>query len=421
MIPKDWEESEFRNMLEIAKGMSYEGASLNDKGVGNILINLNCFQKMGSFDSSGIKYYTGKVDPKSLVREGDILIANTDVTRVGEVIGYPIIVPRFSNNEILVHSMDTAKISIKGNLLKLFLYYLLSTRLFHNCMTAFSAGTTVLHLDLKSVRKMKLFFPKLKEQQKIVSILSEVDELIQKVAQFKQQIQTLKRGLLQTLLIKGVGHTQFKAVYLGAKFIRFQIPDAWSVETLSSVAKVIDVRHNTPKYTEEGYRLILPNNVKIDGLDLTGTKFTNERDFLYMTGGGRKPEPGDIIYSRNATFGIASRVNTNENFSLGQDLVLIKPRKINSYLLYFILNSRTILLQLMRLSTGSTFQRINLDLIRNFLIIFPPNLAEQNEIAKIIQNADNLISNYRQSLERLNNIKRGLMQKMLTGKIRVKI
>lgn len=254
------------------------------------------------------------------------------------------------------------------------------------------------------------------DQQKIASILSKVDELIQKTDQVIERTQRLKKGMMQRLLTKGIGHTKFKTVLLGSKSLKIEIPESWTLASLSEVACIMDVRHQTPTYTDEGFPLILPNNVKLVGLDLENTKFTNEEDFLYMTGGGRHPVFGDIVYSRNASFGVACRIETDQKFSLGQDLVLIKPEKINSYVLCLILNSRFVNIQLVKLSTGSTFQRINLDLIRNFMIAYPVDATEQNKITENVQKIDNLIGSHKIYHDILIALKRGLCKIFLQAK-----
>ena len=62
--------------------------------------------------------------------------------------------------------------------------------------------------------------PSIKEQQKIASILSNVDELIQKTEQIIEQTQRLKKGLMQRLLTKGIGHTKFKENRTMVKFLK---------------------------------------------------------------------------------------------------------------------------------------------------------------------------------------------------------
>jgi type I restriction enzyme S subunit len=85
------------------------------------------------------------------------------------------------------------------------------------------------------------------------------------------------------------------------------------------------------------------------------------------------------------------------------------------------MNSKSVVLQLTRLTTGSTFGRINLDLIRNFLIPYPNESNEENKIADILQGQENIMRRYKNYVSSLNNLKQGLMQKLLTGKIRVKV
>lgn len=106
-VPEDYKDSKIGDILEFSRGLSYEGSKINNKKNGNLLINLNCFNKKGGFNIEGVKYYTGKIEPNIIVNEGDILIANTDVTREGEVIGYPIEIPHLASSKIIVHSLDT--------------------------------------------------------------------------------------------------------------------------------------------------------------------------------------------------------------------------------------------------------------------------------------------------------------------------
>ena len=68
------------------------------------------------------------------------------------------------------------------------------------------------------------------EQHKIASILSNVDELIQKTDQVIEQTQKLKKGLMQRLLTKGIGHDNFKDTSI------WEIAEGWKVQTLSSIS-----------------------------------------------------------------------------------------------------------------------------------------------------------------------------------------
>ena len=86
---------------------------------------------------------------------------------------------------------------------------------------------------------MPIPLPPLKEQQKIASILSNIDELIQKTEQIIEQTQRLKKGLMQRLLTKGIGHTNFVKASFPIKSHKNQIPIDWKIAKLSELSKVV--------------------------------------------------------------------------------------------------------------------------------------------------------------------------------------
>jgi type I restriction enzyme, S subunit len=304
-------------------------------------------------------------------------------------------------------------LNTKKNILLKWVFY----SLVHKNITQYINGSTRTKLNQSDLQQISILIPPLLEQQKIATILSNVDNLIDSTGKVITHLKKVKTGLIQKLLTRGIGHTKFKKVpWLFGKEI--EIPQEWEFKLLSEISEVIDSRHYTPTYVENGLSLILPNNVTELGLNLDNTKYTTIEDYEKLIAGNRKPHEDDIIYTRNASFGVANQVKKNQIFSLGQDLVLIKSKQIVPFLLYLILNSKIIIHQLDRLVSGSTFKRINLELIRSFIILLPP-LPEQQKIASILSNIDSKITSQEQYKEKLEKLKKSLMQKLLTGEVRV--
>ena len=105
--------------------------------------------------------------------------------------------------------------------------------------------------------------PLLSEQQKIASILSKVDELIQKTEQIIEQTQRLKKGLMQRLLTKGIGHTKFKKISLIPEYRHLSIPEEWKVVTFEEVSNRITYGFTNPMpHTEDGPWLITAKDIK---------------------------------------------------------------------------------------------------------------------------------------------------------------
>lgn len=114
-----------------------------------------------------------------------------------------------------------------------FLYYVISSHRFmskaENNMTG-SAGQK--RVPTEFIKDYVLAVPTIKEQEKIASILSTVDEQIDNVDALIEKNKELKKGLMQTLLTKGIGHTKFKKTEIG------EIPEEWEVSNLTNIVDI---------------------------------------------------------------------------------------------------------------------------------------------------------------------------------------
>jgi len=197
--PNDKDFFSLGDIISIEKGLTYSSTDYTDSSSGVPMINLNCFEKFGGFNLDGIKYYGGEYKQKHLVNPGDVIIAVTDITRNGDVVGYPVISPQLAEKVVL--SMDCCKLipnsdSISSN----FLYYLLKTNWAHNYLYAHSNGTTVLHLDMQSLPKLKIPKIPIGQQQKIAGRLSEFDKAILQTNDLLNNIKSMRQTILNNSL-----------------------------------------------------------------------------------------------------------------------------------------------------------------------------------------------------------------------------
>lgn len=276
-----------------------------------------------------------------------------------------------------------------------------------------STGTTRKRIGLSELRELVLVAPPLSEQRKIASILTSVDDVIEKTEAQISKLQDLKKGMMTELLTKGIGHTEFKDSPVG------RIPVEWKVKSLDEVTKIIDCKHRTPIYSDTGFPVIRPRNIVEGDINLAGCLNTNQAEYEDLIE-NHKPSIGDIVYSRNATFGIGAYVNKDIDFAIGQDVCIIHPIKIDSMFLYHLINSPVVRLQVDNLCAGSTFKRINLASIRGFNIPIPP-INEQAKISMILISQNNLINNASLKLSQTKALKKALMNDLLTGKKRVTV
>ena len=269
---------------------------------------------------------------------------------------------------------------------------------------------------------VKIILPKNKEEQrKIASILSNVDSLINQTQKEIEQTQRLKKGLMQKLLTKGIGHTKFKKVkWLFEKEI--EIPESWNIQKGKDVCKEIIVGiviKPASLYADNGVPCLRSFNIKEDRINEKNIVLISEQ--ANEDNSKSKLNAGDVLIVRTGYPGTACVVP--QKFVGGNcvDLIIARPKQnLDSYFLSKFLNSTKAKNQILRMQGGLAQQHFNVGEMKNLLVIIPP-LREQQEIVAILSNVDFQIKNRQECKSQFENLKKGLMQKLLTGQIRAKV
>ncbi len=106
-VPEGWRSVRFREAASLSKGLTYKASELVASGTP--FVTIKCFAKGGGFRDDGVKAFSGDVVTKHVVRPGDVLVANTDLTRAGDIIGSAVRVP-LSIGELALISMDVSRL-----------------------------------------------------------------------------------------------------------------------------------------------------------------------------------------------------------------------------------------------------------------------------------------------------------------------
>ncbi|WP_198174919.1 restriction endonuclease subunit S [Spirosoma arboris] len=302
-----------------------------------------------------------------------------------------------------------------------FLYFLLLDL----DLKQYSTGTGVPTLNRNIVHKHKVALPPLPEQQKIAKILSTVDEKIAVIDEQLAKTTELKTGLMQRLLTKGIGHTEFKDSSLG------EIPKGWEVHTFGDL---FTLKHG---YAFEGesftqvkneYLLLTPGNFHPDG----GIKFVWRKQKYYT---GFVPEAyvlatgslivamTDLTQDCNILGSPAIIPDADFKFLHNQRLGLVElknAQQLDIKFLYHTLNFKPYRKHMRATKTGTTVSHTSPKTIYSFVTSLPP-LVEQHQIANILTTVDEKIQVLHDKKAHYQTLKRGLMQQLLTGKLRVSV
>jgi type I restriction enzyme, S subunit len=305
----------------------------------------------------------------------------------------------------------------------LFLYYKMLEAA--ERLNMLSSGTTISYLSRAQFESFKILIPNtILEQQKIAEILSTVDEKIDIINDQITQTTEFKKGLMQKLFTKGIDHTQFKNSSFG------EIPESWETIKIGELLEAgrilshLDGNHGElyPKaseFIEEGIPYVSANCFQKGKVDFSlCKKLSPERAKQFKKGIAKN---GDVLFAHNATVGPVAFLETNLEYvilSTTATYYRLDNKTIDAkYWLYF-LGSFYFVNQYSKVMGQSTRNQVPITMQRSFLSILPP-FQEQKKIGDILSTTDEKLGVLHSKRGAYQELKKGLMQHLLTGKIRV--
>jgi type I restriction enzyme S subunit len=200
-VPEGWEIAPLGKHVEVTRGLSYSGAGLADGGMP--MHNLNSIREGGGYNSDGIKHFIGEYRDRDVVVAGDVIVANTDLTQDGRIIGSPALVPRcFGNEGLYSHHIYRLRTLPDSPLTPHWLYLLLVQHRAHQQVVGYSNGTTVNMLPKDGIKKQIVAIPPpeiVKRFEAFVAPLLEQQEVLTEESKTLSQL----RDTLLPKLISG--------------------------------------------------------------------------------------------------------------------------------------------------------------------------------------------------------------------------
>jgi len=298
-----------------------------------------------------------------------------------------------------------------------FIGYLFKYQPMINVFHRYSQGLVndTLNLKYQNFKDILIPVPPINEQQKIAAILSSVDDAIEKTDQIIEQTETVKKGLMQELLTRGIDHTEFKDTPVGT------IPKEWDVLNFKDVFDRIttkNVNNNQNVLTISGEQGLISQleyfNKSVSSKNLKNYIHLKKGDFAYNKSYSNGYPLGAIKNLERYDEGIVSTLyicfRLKDTYNLG------------FYKYYF--DSPYWHRQVYSIAPegGRSHGLLNVGVKDFFEILIPvPPIEEQKKINEILYSVDQKNITENNKLENLQNIKQGLMQQLLTGRVRVKV
>ena len=357
-------------IVEMKKGISYRSTELvNSEKDGILLINLKSFKKSGGFNENGLKYFCGDYDKSNLIQPDDIIIANTDLTPKGDILGSPILLPKELHSKKVAFSVDTTRYRITDERVVIsYLYHLLQTPLVRIQFKKYLRGATVKRFAEKDAKKIELSFPTVEEQERIVGILDKANEIKHNSGSIPQQIEMLLRSEFDS---------------------RFGDPvlnqNTWNEVTLESLLEtIIDYRGKTPPKSDNGIPLLSAANITNHKIDLSHEQYISQEDYEKWTIRGFT-QPGDVLITTEAPVGQVALYPEEGIYQISRRMMALRPDsdRVDSVFLYFVLSHQNWQKRLTRILRGSTVPRVLKPDLLGQKIILPP-IGKQRKFASFV-------------------------------------
>jgi type I restriction enzyme S subunit len=270
-----------------------------------------------------------------------------------------------------------------------------------------ASGISVYGISKENIKNIRTVIPPINEQRKIASILSAWDKAIELKEKLIELKKLQKKGLMQKLLTGEVRLPGFDKEW--GKFKIKKVCNVVSGGTPST---------NDKRYWDGNIPWCTPTDITSSGKFICNTKQTITEEGLKNSSANLLPKNSILMCSR-ATIGPRSINKVEMATNQGFKSFVCNKEYLDYEFFYYLLSLYIPIFK--KLASGSTFLEVSKKDVENTSIFIPKDVKEQKAIGSIFSNLDKAIELLEKEIKELKQQKKGLMQLLLTGKVRVKV
>ena len=245
----EWREASLGDLVDIKHGFAFKGHFIHDDPSGDVLLTPGNFSIGGGFKGDKLKYYHGPVPDEFVLREGDLLVTMTDLSKQSDTLGFPAFIPPCENGMRFLHNQRLGKVLIRESAETSVRYisYVMCGAQYRHEVLASATGTTVRHTSPDRIKQFRFLCAPPSEQRSIANILGTMDDKIELNRRMNETIEAIARAQFKDWFIdfgparakaKGRDHglPRSLADLFPARLVHSElgeIPEGWPIETLA--------------------------------------------------------------------------------------------------------------------------------------------------------------------------------------------
>ena len=379
-----WEQRKLGDIVPITMGQSPDGSTYSDKPSDYILVQGNADLQNGWVTP---RIWTTQITKKA--DAGDLIMS---VRAPAGAMG------KTAYNAVIGRGVA----AIKGNE---FIYQLLVKMDSDGYWKTLSCGSTFESLNSNNIKNADVLIPNTDEQEKIGDYFANLDNLITLHQRKYNKLLNVKKSMLEKMFPKNGSNIPE---------IRFKgFTDPWEQRKFNEL--VIIERGGSPRPIDKFITNDVNglNWVKIGDAPQQGNYITKTAEKIIPEGLSKTREvhPGDLILSNSMSFGKPYIMAINGCIHDGWLLIRDTNKVFDLKFLCQMLGTEQMLSQYKALAAGSTVNNLNKELVGNTNVTVP-NIKEQQQIGEYFSNLDSLITLHQRELEKLQNLKKSLLNSM---------
>lgn len=242
------------DLIQIKHGFAFKGEYFCDGPTPDVLVTPGCFAIGGGFKADNPKCYRGPVPEDYILQPDDLIVTMTDLSKAGDTLGYPALVPASSARYLHNQRIGLVKIMDPKLLDKRFLFYLLRGADYRHHILATASGSTVRHTSPGRIQEFRTDLPTLDEQRAIGGVLGVLDDKIESNRRTSRTLELVARAIFRAWFVdfepvkaKAAGAQSFPGMpqyafdTLPTRFVGSKlgpVPDGWEVLPLDEVVEV---------------------------------------------------------------------------------------------------------------------------------------------------------------------------------------
>jgi type I restriction enzyme S subunit len=408
-IPKEWEVSKMGDVAQVKGRIGWRGLKASEYTTEGpyLIANKHLVNNKIAWDKCDhLSEFRYSESPEIQLQIDDVIISKDGT------IGQPAFIDSLPGRATINSTMMLLRVN-NDVVAPEFLFYFLQGPHFRRLLKQKISGTSIPHLFQRDMKGLSIFIPSLVEQRAVVRVLGVVDSAIELADKVIAKTERLKKGLMQKLLTEGIGHIEYKNTSIG------KTPKTWQVVRIGDIAETSS--GGTPSRSKKEYfdgEIPWVKSGELKDNTLYATEETISNEGLQNSAAKIFPKGTLLIALYGATVGKTAILGIDATTNQAVCAILPKGDAINpGFLKYYIIFRRE---QLIAVSAGGAQPNISQEIIR-FTNIPLPQPQEQRKIAEILSTLDKKLEIERAEMTKLENTKHGLMDLLLTGKIRVRM